>query len=212
MWGRRDPMQPNCRVADSGGIAIARAERSCEVTIRVHRLFIAIRPPAPVRDALIDAMEGVEGARWQDEDALHLTLRFVGEVETPAANDLANQLGRIEWPRFDLCVSGVGAFERKGWPHTIWARVPLVKPLEGLRQKVERACEQTGLGHETRRFTPHVTLARLNRSAGDIGGWLAARGDLTAGPWLAEEFILYESHLGHEGAHYEAIAAYPLRG
>jgi len=89
-----------------------------------HRLFVAIRPPAPVRDALIDAMEGVEGARWQDEAALHLTLRFVGEVETPGANDLAGQLSRIAWPPFELRVAGVGAFERKGSPHAIWARVP----------------------------------------------------------------------------------------
>jgi 2'-5' RNA ligase len=177
----------------------------------MHRLFIAIRPPAPVRDALIEAMEGVEGVRWQDEDALHLTLRFVGEVETPAANDLAGQLAKIEWPRFDLRVAGVGAFERKGFPHAIWARIPPVAPLEGLRQKVERACDLAGLGRETRRFTPHVTLARLNRSAGDIGGWLAAWGDLMAGPWQVEDFLLYESHLGHEGAHYEVVETYPLR-
>ena len=177
-----------------------------------HRLFVAVRPPAPVRDALIDAMEGIEGARWLDEEALHLTLSGVGEVETPAANDLAAQLARIDWPPFELSVAGVGAFERKGFAHTIWARVPPSDVLEALRQKVERACERAGLGRETRRFAPHVTLARLNRSAGPIGGWLAAWGDLAAGPWRVEDFVLYESHLGHEGAHYEAVAVYPLRG
>lgn len=177
-----------------------------------HRLFVAIRPPASVRDTLIDAMEGVEGARWQDEDALHLTLRFVGEVETPAANDLAGQLARIDWSPFKLRVAGAGTFERKGSPHTLWARVPPADALEGLRQKVERACELAGLGRETRRFTPHITLARLNRSAGAIGGWLAARGNLAAGPWRVEDFVLYESHLGHEGAHYEAVEVYPLKG
>jgi 2'-5' RNA ligase len=177
-----------------------------------HRLFIAIRPPAPVRDVLIDSMEGDEDARWQDEDALHLTLRFIGEVETPAANDLTGQLARIDWPAFELRVAGVGTFERKGSPHAIWARVAHSEPLEGLRQKVERACELAGLGRETRRFTPHITLARLNRSARPIGGWMAAHGDLAAGPWMAEDFVLYESHLGHTGAHYEAVEVYPLRG
>src|SRR5687767_10017647 len=141
-----------------------------------HRLFIAIRPPATVRDRLVDSMEGIEGARWIDEDNLHLTLRFVGEVERPAANDLAEALGRIEWPRFELRVEAVGAFDRNSrhssWPHAVWARVPPVDALEGLRQKVERACEVAGLGRETRRFTPHVTLARLNRSASGIGEWL----------------------------------------
>jgi 2'-5' RNA ligase len=176
-----------------------------------HRLFVAIRPPAPVRDALIDAMEGIEGALWQDEDALHLTLRFVGEVETPAANDLAGQLSRIAWPAFELRVDGVGAFERKGSPHAIWARLPRDAPLEGLRQKVERACELAGLGRETRRFTPHITLARLNRSTGPIGHWLSACGNLAVGPWRVEDFVLYESHLGHDGAHYRAVQVYPLR-
>ena len=179
-----------------------------------HRLFIGIRPPEPIRDALTDAMEGIEGARWQDAEQLHLTLRFVGEVETPAANDLAGQLAQIEWPRFPLRIDGVGAFERKSrygsHPHALWARVPASEPLEGLRQKVERACDLAGLGRETRRFTPHVTLARLNRSSGPIGHWLASFSDLSAGPWEAAEFILYESHLGHEGAHYEAAAVYPL--
>ena len=121
------------------------------------------------------------------------------------------QLARIDWPPFELSVAGVGAFERKGFAHTIWARVPPSDVLEALRQKVERACERAGLGRETRRFAPHVTLARLNRSAGPIGGWLSAWGDLATGPWLVEDFVLYESHLGHEGAHYEAVAVYPLR-
>jgi 2'-5' RNA ligase len=176
-----------------------------------HRLFIAIRPPEEVRDRLVDAMEGIEGARWVDEENLHLTLRFVGEVERPAANDLAAALGRIQWPRFPLRVEGVGHFTRKGQATSLWARVPSSDPLEGLRQKVEAACEAAGLGRETRRFTPHVTLARLNRSTGAIGGWLSSFGDLRAGPWDVMDFVLYESHLGHTGAFYEPVTAFGLR-
>jgi len=180
-----------------------------------HRLFIGIRPPEPVRDALLDTMDALDGARWVDQDNLHLTLRFVGEVDRPAANDLAEALARIDWPRFALCVAGVGAFDRStrhgAWAHALWARVPPSGELEGLRHKVERACESAGLGRETRKFTPHVTLARLNRSAGAIGEWLAAWGDLAAGPWTVGEFILFESHLGHTGAHYLEVVRYPLR-
>ncbi len=180
-----------------------------------HRLFIAIRPPEAVRDRLIDAMEGLEGARWVDDENLHLTLRFVGEVERPAANDLAAALGHIAWPRFTLTIEGVGHFTRPGrfggQATALWARVPASKPLEGLRQKIEGACEAVGLGRETRRFTPHVTLARLNRSSGPIGGWLSSFGDLRAGPWDVMEFILYESHLGHTGAFYEPVTAFGLR-
>src|SRR3990170_5162720 len=130
-----------------------------------HRLFIAIRPPQEVRDRLVDAMEGIEGARWVDEENLHLTLRFAGEVERPAANDLAAALGRIQWPAFDLRIEGVGHFTRKGQATALWARGPATAALEGLRQKIETACEGGGLGRETRRFTPHISLARLNRSS-----------------------------------------------
>ena len=180
-----------------------------------HRLFIGIRPPEPVRDILLDTMEALEGARWIAEDNLHLTLRFVGEVERPAANDLAEALARIDWPRFALRVAGVGAFDRNNRHHSrthaVWARVPPTEQLEGLRHKVERACDSAGLGLETRRFTPHITLARLNRSSGMLGDWLATWGDLAAGPWTVDEFVLFESHLGHTGAHYEEVMRYGLR-
>ena len=181
-----------------------------------HRLFIGIRPPEAVREKLLDAMEALDGARWIDDDNLHLTLRFVGEVDRPMANDLAEALAQIAWPRFDLRVAGTGAFDRsrrhQSYPHAVWARVPLTEPLEGLRQKVERACELAGLGRETRRFTPHITLARTDRATEPVAGWLATWGDLAAGPWTVEDFGLFESHLGHAGAVYEEVMRYALRG
>ena len=180
-----------------------------------HRLFIAIRPPEAVREALLDTMEALDGARWVDEDNLHLTLRFVGAVERPVANDLAEALGRIDAPCFSLRIAGTGAFDRsrrhQSYPHAVFASVPPSDPLESLRQKVERTCEASGLGRETRRFTPHTTLARTDRATEPVAGWLAAWGGLAAGPWLVDEFILFESHLGHTGAHYEEVVRYALR-
>ena len=180
-----------------------------------HRLFIAIRPPEPVRDALVDTMEGIEGARWVDEENLHLTLRFVGEVERPAANDLAAALGAIAAPPFALSIDGLGHFDKRNRfgtrPRALWAKVPRYGLLEELRRKVEHACEAAGLGRERRRFTPHITLARLGPSVGPIGDWLARFGDLSAGPWQASEFILYESHLGRSGAFYEPLTVFALR-
>jgi 2'-5' RNA ligase len=180
-----------------------------------HRLFIAIRPPDEVCDLLLDTMEGLEGARWVDEDNLHLTLRFVGAVERPVANDLAAALAKIAAPPFTLIADGVGHFDKRNRygarPRALWARVPRAGLLEELRLKVERACESAGLGREERRFTPHITLARLGAATDEIGPWLARFGNLKAGPWEVSEFILYESHLGHTGAHYEPVAAFPLR-
>jgi RNA 2',3'-cyclic 3'-phosphodiesterase len=174
-----------------------------------HRLFIGIRPPTPVREALIDTMEALEGARWQGDEQLHLTLRFVGEVERPLANDLAAALANISWPAFEMSLEGVSHFERKGMPTSIWAHIPLTPELKGLRDKVERACDGVGLGRETRRFTPHITIARLGRHTGRIAPWLGAHANLRA-TWRAEAFTLFESHLLAAGAHYEVAARYPL--
>jgi len=180
-----------------------------------HRLFVAIRPPEPVRDRLVDSMEGLDGARWVDDDNLHLTLRFVGEVERPVANDLAAALARIAAAPFTLSVDGVGHFDKRSRhgsrPRALWARVPGDGPLRELQAKVERACQEAGLAPEQRRFTPHITLARIGAPASGIGEWLARFGDLKAGPWEVSEFILYESHLGQTGAFYEPVTAFALR-
>ena len=174
-----------------------------------HRLFVGIRPPVAVREALTDTMEALEGARWQDDEQLHLTLRFVGEVERAAAEDLAATLAGIASPPFELAIEGVGQFERKGAPTAVWARVPPVAELTRLRSKIERACDLVGLGCETRRFTPHVTVARLSRQTGPIAGWLVRHTDLRA-TWRVDEFSLFEGHQLASGPRYEVAAHYPL--
>src|SRR3978361_2296371 len=121
-----------------------------------HRLFIAIRPPFHVREALIDTIEALEGARWQDDEQLHLTLLFIGEVERPVANDLAASLASIALAPFELTLDGVSHFERKGLPTASWARIAPTRELNELRTQVERVCDLAGLGRETRRFTPHI--------------------------------------------------------
>ena len=67
------------------------------------RLFVAIRPPAPVRDALLDAMDERPGVRWQDEDQLHLTLAFLGEVDPRVEQDLVDSLAAIRLPPSRFC-------------------------------------------------------------------------------------------------------------
>ena len=175
-----------------------------------HRLFVAIRPPAAVRDLLIDHMEGLEGANWQDEDQLHLTLRYCGECEASQVDDLAAALGTVCGSPFDCRVRDAGYFEKRGRAHTLWAGVEHAPELLRLQKNVERACQRAGLAPETRKFAPHVTIARLNASTAPLGPWPAAHGDLSAPPFLATEFILYESHLGDSGSLYEPITRYTL--
>ena len=84
------------------------------------RLFIALRPPSAIRNPLIDTMEGVEGARWQYDEQLHLTLRFVGEVDARTADDLVGALSQVRAELFTLALRGVGSFERKGRVTSLW--------------------------------------------------------------------------------------------
>jgi 2'-5' RNA ligase len=177
----------------------------------MHRLFVAIRLPAPVADLLLDTMEGFAALRWQDAVQLHLTLRFVGEVERPVAEDLAAALGAVAAERFTLRIVGVGRFDHRN-RGTLWAGVEPRAPVAALAAKVERACIAVGLAAEQRAYHPHVTLARWGAGAGSAPGLFVERHAALHSPaFEVAAFTLFESHLGRDGAHHEAIADYPLR-
>ena len=176
----------------------------------MHRLFVAIRPPEPIRDLLIDAMDESPALGWVADERLHLTLRFIGEVERPVANDIADSLGKIRFPAFDLRVSGLSRFERRNGG-ALWAAVEPRKPVAELAARVERACVRVGLEPERRAFHPHITLARWNRaSAGAAAEFERRRSALSSPPFAVDRFILFESHLSRHGAHYEEVADYRL--
>jgi 2'-5' RNA ligase len=176
----------------------------------MHRLFVAIRPPEAIRDLLIDAMGDSPELRWVGDEQLHLTLRFIGEVERPLADDIALALTRIRSDPFELRVTGVGLFEQRS-RGALWAGVQPANPVAALAAKVERACVNAGLEPEHRAFHPHITLARGSRhSATAANAFLERNRALASPPFAVDRFILYESHLSRHGPHYEAVAAYPL--
>jgi RNA 2',3'-cyclic 3'-phosphodiesterase len=176
----------------------------------MHRLFVAIRPPETIRDLLIDAMDDDADFRWQTEEQLHITLRFVGEVERPVGDDLADALGRIRGEPFQLRISGVGRFEQRS-SGALWAGVEPKPPLSALAAKVERVCQETGLEPERRAFHPHITLARWKgRRTREVHDFLERRRDLSSEPFDVTKFILFESRLSRHGAHYEPVATYTL--
>lgn len=176
-----------------------------------HRLFAGIRPPPEIRDALIDLMEGVDDVRWQDDDQLHLTLRYIGEVDTHLAEDLARQLQAIELPTLYLTISGTGVFVRKGRVHTLWAGVEISPELKRLRQKIDRICVSAGVEPDHRKYHPHITLARVNSSSGPLEPFLERNASLRLGPWRADSYTLFESTLHRHGSIYEPIVIYALR-
>jgi 2'-5' RNA ligase len=176
----------------------------------MHRLFVAIRPPEPIRDLLIDAMDDSPAFRWVGDEQLHLTLRFIGEVERPLANDIAAALARVRFPPFELRIAGIGRFDRKGGG-ALWAAVEPRKPVAELAAKIERACVAAGVEPERRVFHPHVTVARYNRrNAEGARDFERRNSGLSSEPFPVDRFILFESHLSRHGPHYEEVAEYRL--
>jgi 2'-5' RNA ligase len=155
-------------------------------------------------------MEDSPALRWVGDDQLHLTLRFIGEVETPLANDIAAALARVRSPKFNLRVNGIGTFARRNGG-ALWAAVEPKEPIARLAAKVERSLQQTGLKPEPRAFKPHITLARWNRGSADaVDGFVRKNRDLATSLFPVDSFILFESRLSRHGPHYEPVAACPL--
>jgi 2'-5' RNA ligase len=148
--------------------------------------------------------------RWQNEEQLHLTLRFVGEVERPLADDLAAELGRILAPQFEIRVAGTGRFEQRS-SGALWAGIEPKASVAALAAKVERACLTVGLEAERRAFHPHITLARWKGKRGhEVARFLERTRGLSSEPFAVCNFILFESRLSRHGAHYEEVAKYAL--
>jgi len=177
---------------------------------RMHRLFVGLRPPKATRARLVSIMGGIPGARWQSEDQLHLTVRFIGEVDRPQAEDIALALGSVKVQAFELSLDGVGLFDTRRRPNAIWAGVRPHDDLARLHRKVDQALIRLGLAPERRAYLPHITLARMNAPAGAADRYLADHAALTSELFRCDSFILFESHLGHGSANYEVVARYVL--
>ncbi|MGI8932236.1 MAG: RNA 2',3'-cyclic phosphodiesterase [Sphingomicrobium sp.] len=176
----------------------------------MHRLFVALRPPREIRSICLNSTaDGPRGWAWQDESQLHVTLRYIGEVERPLAEDIAAMLSTLHARPVELGLRGVGFFDQ-GPRGVLFARAIPREPLAAIHSKIDRALIGVGLAPERRAFLPHITLARRRQDAADPAAWLETHAALAAPPVPVEELILYESRLGRSGAHYEPVANYPL--
>jgi RNA 2',3'-cyclic 3'-phosphodiesterase len=174
------------------------------------RLFVGFDLPSELRDRLAAVGIGLPGAHWVPEDNLHMTLRFIGEVHEDVANDLHDALLGIHGSAIPMTVVGVGTFEHGHRPHTLYAGVEKSDPLARLQGKIETALVRAGQEPEGRKFTPHITLAKLRDTpASRLQPFLAANA-LLRDAWTAERFTLFSSQLGTGDPVYTAEADYPL--
>jgi 2'-5' RNA ligase len=154
---------------------------------------------------------GIPGARWVALDQLHLTVRFIGEVDGPLFLDIKNTLEEISISPFDIQLKGVGHFPPRGAPRVIWVGLKTGKPLQLLRKKIDGALLQIGLKPEGRKFSPHITLARLkNTPLQKVADFLSANGLFSQEHFQIDEFKLYSSTLTPKGAIHKVERVYYL--
>ena len=175
------------------------------------RLFTAVPLPEMVRQQLLMATGGVPGARWSEPHNMHITLRFIGEVDRGLAEDCALALESIAAPPFRLSIAGVGQFGTGKHARVLWAGVYKNTALHRLHDKIESVLVRTGLEPEPRKFSPHITLARLKDAPREkLAGYLQSHAALQLGPFPVDRFILYSSWPGKDAPAYREEAVYPL--
>lgn len=175
------------------------------------RLFIAVELPSDIRLYIKDLGRGIPGARPLPAEQIHLTLRFIGEVEGTLFQDIRECLFDVKKTPFSLQVSGVGHFPPRGIPKVIWAGVTPTEELVRLKKRVDRVLLTCGIDLEKQKFSPHITLARLRNSPiPRVSEFLAGNSFLQTPEFTVDSFHLFSSRLGKSGALHTLEESYGL--
>src|SRR4029077_2800996 len=174
------------------------------------RLFTGVEIPSDVGQALGMLRGGIPGARWIDPENYHLTLRFIGDVDDLVAHEVASLLGRVKRGPFELHLEGLTSFGGRK-PRAVVATVAPVQALLDGEAEQERLMQRIGLEPEGRKYTPHVTLARLRDSSSrDVAEYLSTRGPLFGSSFRVPHFVLFSARASVGGGPYVVEADYPL--
>lgn len=175
------------------------------------RLFAGLEIPWPVATALSLKRGGLYGARWIDPENYHITLRFIGDVDSHTANEIAEGLDRLSHSEaFTLRLDHLGAFGGDK-PRALFAGVENNATLVRLQAAHERLLQRLGLPAEGRKFVPHVALARLRgTTAAEVAQFIAQSGRFEPLEFPVGRFVLFSSKDSVGGGPYVVEQAYPL--
>ena len=174
------------------------------------RIFTGLEIPADVAQSLATLRGGLPGARWIDPENYHLTLRFIGDVDDTLASEVAWMLGQVRRREFELRFESVSSFGGRR-PRAVIAALAPTRELMELQAEHERLMRRVGLEPEGRKYTPHITLARLrNSSSRQVADYLATRALIRSPPFKVSRFVLFSSRASVGGGPYVIEAAYPL--
>jgi 2'-5' RNA ligase len=184
--------------------------RESSPEVAMPRLFTGLEIPQSVAQSLAMMRGGLPGARWIDAENYHLTLRFIGDVDDALAREIAGVLARVHRRPFELRLDGLTSFGGRK-PRAVVAAAAPVAPLMELQAEHDRLLQRLGLEPEGRKYTPHVTLARLRDSSShQVADYLAARGHYRSMPFQVSRFVLFSSRASVGGGPYVVEEAYPL--
>ncbi len=176
------------------------------------RLFVGIELPPLVRDRVALLAGGIPGARWEPAEKLHLTLRFLGEIEGSTLRAVIDALDGVRAAPFSVTLQGMGHFPPRGEPHSVWVGVEDPTDLIDLHRRIDRALVRVGLEPDRRKFAPHVTLARLRASPSrKVAEFLTHHALFRADPFDVEAFALFSSVRGPNGSKYTVERTFDLR-
>lgn len=177
----------------------------------MYRLFVAIDLPDQVKKSLTEICFGLAGAKWVDETQMHITLKFIGEVDGAVFRDARDALATVQMEPFEITIKGTGFFPPRGEPQVLWAGVDGNDRLKQLRNKVESTLVRAGLENEKRKFAPHVGLAKIRATPpGRLATYLSEYALFRLPPFEVKEFCLFSSFLSSERALHQIEAVYPL--
>jgi RNA 2',3'-cyclic 3'-phosphodiesterase len=178
----------------------------------MHRLFVAIDLPGEVKNAVDGIVNrDLPGARRVPREQLHLTLRFIGDADEPVFQAIKKELATVRGIPFSLTIKGVGHFPPKREPRVLWVGMEGSGQLHDLQQRIEKSLSNAGIAADERRFSPHITIARLRDTPlQNVSSLEERHRGFTAGPFLVGEFYLYSSNLTREGAIHRREAEYRL--
>ncbi len=175
------------------------------------RLFVAIDIPESIQKEVQGMGRAIPNARPVPADQLHLTLKFIGEVEGSSFLDIQESLKEIVHPKFLLALKGVGTFPPRGIPRILWAGVEPAAGIVALRNTIEKTLAAVGIAREKKKYTPHLTLARLNNCPiRHLQNYLAGNAFLQTPEFTVDNFHLYSSQLSPKGALHTLESSYPL--
>lgn len=176
------------------------------------RLFTGIEISPAIALELAALRGGIPGARWVEPENYHLTLRFIGDVDDAIGREIIHMLGLVRRRGFELTLEGLGQFGGRK-PRAVFVAASPRPLLIELQAEHERLLQRIGLPPEPRKYTPHITLARLRDvSTHRVADYLASRGPYRSPPFHVARFVLFSARAATGGGPYVVEAAYPLDG